>query len=24
MNYTSNHHVVYSCQYHGVWCPKYR
>ena len=24
MNYQSNHHVVYSCQYHGVWCPKYR
>ena len=24
MNYQSNHNVVYSCQYHGVWCPKYR
>ena len=24
MNYKSNHNVVYSCQYHGVWCPKYR
>ncbi|HBQ93692.1 MAG TPA: hypothetical protein DD856_00100 [Sulfobacillus sp.] len=24
MNYTLNHHIVYSCQYHGVWCPKYR
>ena len=24
MNYQSNHHVVYSCQYHVVWCPKYR
>jgi len=24
MNYKSNHNVVYSCQYHVVWCPKYR
>ena len=24
MNYQSNHNVVYSCKYHGVWCPKYR
>ena len=24
MTYQSHHHVVYSCQYHGVWCPKYR
>ena len=24
MNYQSNHHVVYSCKYHVVWCPKYR
>ncbi|PSR24722.1 MAG: IS200/IS605 family transposase [Sulfobacillus benefaciens] len=24
MNYQSNHNVVYSCQYHVVWCPKYR
>jgi len=20
----SNRNVVYSCKYHGVWCPKYR
>ena len=24
MGYKSNHHVVYSCKYHVVWCPKYR
>jgi len=24
MNYKSNHNVVYSCQYHVVWRPKYR
>jgi putative transposase len=23
-DYHSNHHVVYSCKYHVVWCPKYR
>lgn len=22
--YRSNNHVVYSCAYHVVWCPKYR
>ncbi|WP_318508789.1 IS200/IS605 family transposase [Bacillus sp. T3] len=22
--YKSNNHVVYSCKYHVVWCPKYR
>jgi putative transposase len=22
--YRSNHHVVYACTYHVVWCPKYR
>jgi putative transposase len=22
--YQSNNHVVYSCKYHVVWCPKYR
>jgi REP-associated tyrosine transposase len=22
--YKSNKHVVYSCQYHVIWCPKYR
>ena len=22
--YKSNQNVVYSCQYHVVWCPKYR
>ena len=22
--FRSNHNVVYSCQYHLVWCPKYR
>lgn len=22
--YKSNRHVVYCCQYHIVWCPKYR
>jgi putative transposase len=22
--FKSNHNVVYSCQYHVVWCPKYR
>jgi putative transposase len=24
MAYKSNHNIVYSCQYHVVWCPKYR
>jgi putative transposase len=24
MEYKSNNHVVYSCKYHVVWCPKYR
>ena len=24
MKYKTNHHVVYSCRYHVVWCPKYR
>ena len=24
MDYKSNNNVVYSCQYHIVWCPKYR
>jgi putative transposase len=23
-HYKSNRHVVYSCKYHIVWCPKYR
>ena len=23
-NFKSNHHVVYSCKYHVVFCPKYR
>ena len=22
--YKTNRHVVYSCKYHVVWCPKYR
>ena len=22
--YNSGHSIVYSCQYHVVWCPKYR
>ncbi len=22
--YKSNRHVVYSCKYHVIWCPKYR
>src|SRR5918912_945347 len=22
--YKSNHNVYFSCQYHAVWCPKYR
>ncbi|MBR3601563.1 MAG: IS200/IS605 family transposase [Lachnospiraceae bacterium] len=22
--YKSNNNIVYSCQYHVVWCPKYR
>lgn len=22
--YKSNHHMVYSCQYHVIFCPKYR
>ena len=22
--FKSNRNVVYSCQYHVVWCPKYR
>ncbi|HMA36474.1 MAG TPA: IS200/IS605 family transposase [Chloroflexia bacterium] len=22
--FKSNNHVMYSCQYHLVWCPKYR
>lgn len=22
--YKSNRHIVYCCQYHVVWCPKYR
>lgn len=24
ITYKSNQNVVYSCQYHVVWCPKYR
>ncbi len=24
MEYKSNQKIVYSCQYHVVWCPKYR
>ena len=24
MEYKSNRNVVYSCEYHVVWCPKYR
>src|SRR5690625_3185507 len=24
IEYKSNNNVVYSCQYHVVWCPKYR
>ena len=24
IKYKSNNHVVYSCKYHVVWCPKYR
>lgn len=24
MNYKSNHNVTYSCNYHVVWCTKYR
>ncbi len=23
-NYKSNNNVVYACQYHVIWCPKYR
>jgi len=22
--YSTNRHIVYSCKYHVVWCPKYR
>ena len=24
ITYKSNQNIVYSCQYHVVWCPKYR
>ena len=24
IKYKSNNHIVYACQYHVVWCPKYR
>ena len=24
VRYNSNRNVVYSCNHHGVWCPKYR
>ena len=24
LGYKSNNHVVYSCKYHVIWCPKYR
>jgi putative transposase len=24
MEYKSNRNIVYSCQYHVVWCPKFR
>lgn len=24
IGYKSNNNVVYSCQYHVIWCPKYR
>jgi len=24
MKYKSNNNVVYSCEYHVIWCPKYR
>lgn len=24
MKYKSNNNIVYSCEYHIVWCPKYR
>ena len=23
-NYKSNNNIVFSCQYHIIWCPKYR
>ena len=23
-DYHTDHSIVYSCQYHVVWCPKYR
>ncbi len=23
-NYHSGHSIIYSCQYHVIWCPKYR
>jgi len=24
IKYKSNNNIVYSCQYHVIWCPKYR
>lgn len=24
LTYRSNNNIIYSCQYHVVWCPKYR
>jgi len=24
IQYKSNNNIVYSCQYHVIWCPKYR
>lgn len=24
IQYRSNNNIVYSCQYHVIWCPKYR
>ena len=24
IKHKSNNHIVYACQYHVVWCPKYR
>lgn len=23
-DYRTNNHIVYSCKYHVIWCPKYR
>ena len=24
VHYRSNRHVIFSCKYHVIWCPKYR